>query len=53
MAKLRVEEYLDGGTPIPELDETILPIKQGEENPKEPTICQNTYLYMISNSRMV
>lgn len=52
-AKLRVEEYLNDGTPIPELDETILPIKQGEENPKEPTICQNTYLYMISNSRMV
>ncbi len=52
-AKLRIEEYLTDGTPIPELEETILPIQQGEEDPKEPTICHNTYLYMISNSRMI
>ncbi len=52
-AKLRIEEYLKNGVPIPELDETILPIKQGEEDSKEPMICYNTYLYMVSNSRMV
>ena len=52
-AKLRIEEYLKDGTPIPELDEKILPIKQDEEDPKEPMICYNSYLYMISNSRMV
>ncbi len=51
-AKLRLEEFLEKGTEIPELEETILPIHQGEDDPKEPTICNNTYLYMISNNRM-
>lgn len=52
-AKLRIEEHLKEGAPIPELEEAILPILQEEEDPKEPLVCHNTYVYMVSNSRMV
>ncbi len=52
-ARRRIEEHLSSGSPLPELEEDILPIWPNEEDSKEPAMSPNSYLYMISNCRMI